>query len=75
MDTRAVISQRLATKNWMVWFEGAPEVFGPVSADQIAWGLREGHVPSDASVQRQGEVFWSGILDEPDVVEALKAVS
>lgn len=68
-------AQRLGTKSWMVWFEGAAQVFGPVSADQIAQGLRAGHVPADASVQKQGDVFWSGILDEPEVVEALKAVS
>lgn len=71
----ATTTARLAAKTWMVWFEGATEVFGPVSAGQIATGLRAGDVPADASVQRQGDVFWSGILDEPAVVAALKAVS
>lgn len=58
---------------WMVWVEGGEPV-GPVSADQIARGIRSQRVPPDASVQLQGDVFWSGILDEPEVIEALKSL-
>jgi hypothetical protein len=55
---------------WMVWFEGRDTV-GPVSANQIAWGIRAGHVPRNASIQRKGDVFWTGILEEPAVQAAL----
>jgi hypothetical protein len=58
---------------WMVWVEGGEPV-GPVSADQIARGIRAQRVPTDASVQRMGDVFWSEILDEPEVIEALKSL-
>lgn len=58
---------------WMVWVEGGDTV-GPVSAHQLARGIRAGRVPPDASVQREGEVFWSGILDEPTIIAALKQV-
>lgn len=57
---------------WLVWAEGG-ETVGPVSARQIAWGIRAGQVPADASVQRAGEVFWTGVLDEPAVIAALAA--
>jgi hypothetical protein len=65
--------QALNHAKWMVWVEGG-EVVGPVSADQLARGIRAQRVPTDASVQLQGEVFWSGILDEPEVIEALKSL-
>jgi len=58
---------------WLVWVEGG-EAVGPVSAHQLALGIRAGQVPADASVQRAGEVFWSGILDEPVVIAALKSL-
>ena len=58
---------------WLVHVEGGDRVVGPVSAAQIAWGIRAGQVPSHATVQREGDVFWTGILDEPVVIEALKA--
>lgn len=58
---------------WLVWVEGG-EAVGPVSAHQLARGIRAGQVPADASVQRAGEVFWSGILDEPVVIAALKSL-
>jgi len=58
---------------WLVWVEGG-EAVGPVSAHQLAKGIRAGRVPADASVQREGEVFWSGILDEPVVIAALKSL-
>jgi hypothetical protein len=59
---------------WMVWVEGGEHVVGPVTAQQIARGIKAGRVPADASIQRSGEVFWSGVLDEPVVVAALKAL-
>ena len=58
---------------WHVWVEGG-EAVGPVSAHQLARGIRAGRVPPDASVQRSGDVFWSGILDEPAIISALKEV-
>ena len=58
---------------WLVYVEGG-EVVGPVSANQIARGIRAGRVPSEASVQAVGEVFWTGLLDEPVMIAALKAL-
>jgi hypothetical protein len=58
---------------WLVWVEGG-ETVGPVSARQLARGIRSGRVPADASVQRTGDVFWSGILDEADIIAALKTL-
>ena len=63
----------LDTVQWLVHIEGR-EVVGPVSAHQIARGIRDGHVPSDASIQASGEVFWTGLLDEPMVIAALKSI-
>lgn len=60
--------------NWMVWVEGAEHVVGPVTAHQLARGLRAGKVPMDASVQRQGDVWWRDILEEPEVIEALTSL-
>ena len=61
-------------RNWYVWCEGAESVVGPVTAEQLARGIRAGRVPADASIQRAGDVWWSGILDEPEVIEALKSL-
>jgi hypothetical protein len=47
----------------------------PVSADQVARGIRAGKVPSDASIQRLGDLFACDVLDEPDVIAALKPLS
>ncbi len=58
---------------WLVYVEGG-ETVGPVSARQLARGIRAGRVPADASVQRSGDVFWSGILDEADIIAALKTL-
>jgi len=63
----------LDEQRWLVFVDGADTV-GPVSARQIARGIRAGKVPTDASVQRAGDVWWSGVLDEPVVIEALKSV-
>jgi hypothetical protein len=65
---------RLTERAWFVYVEGAGAPVGPLSAAQLAHGLREGTVPRSASVQRGGAVWWSGILDEPDVIAALKAL-
>jgi hypothetical protein len=64
----------LAARVWHVWVEGGEPV-GPVSADQIARGLRAGKIPSDASVRHEDEPFWSDLFDNADVVAALKEVS
>lgn len=63
----------LEQKAWMVHVEGGDPV-GPVSLEQIARGIRAGKVPAEASVQRVGEVFWRGVLDEPWVIHALETV-
>lgn len=63
----------LEVKQWMVHVEGGDPV-GPVSLEQIARGVRARRIPPEASVQRVGEVFWSGVLDEPWVIHALKSV-
>ena len=64
---------RLEMKGFFVHVEGAVPV-GPVSASQIARGLRAGKIPSEATVQWEGEVFWRDIFDEPAVIAALKAL-
>jgi hypothetical protein len=58
-------------QSWYVWIEGS-DVIGPVSLNQLARGIKAGKVPGDASIQRHGDVWWSGILDAPEVIEALK---
>jgi hypothetical protein len=63
----------LTERMWMVWVEGGEPV-GPVSAEQIARGIRAGKVPAEASIQREGDVFWADVLDEPDIIAALKLV-
>jgi hypothetical protein len=63
----------LTERMWLVWIEGGDPV-GPVSAEQIARGIRAGKVPADASIQREGDVFWSDVLSEPDIIAALKLV-
>lgn len=67
----STLSPGLAIRKYMVWVEGSDSV-GPVSADQIARGIRAGKVPTHASIQRVGDLFASDVLDEPDVVAALK---
>lgn len=64
----------LSARDWYVYVEGTEEPVGPVSADQLARGIRAGKVPTDASVKRTHDVFWAGILDEPAIIEALKAL-
>lgn len=71
---RRAVEPRLLAPVWFVWIEGGEPV-GPVSADQIARGIRSGKVPSDASIRHQTETFWGDLLDQVDVVAALKEVS
>lgn len=68
---RAPVDPRLAQAVWHVWVEGS-EPIGPVSVDQIARGIRAGKVPSHASIQKVGDLFACDVLDEPDVIAALK---
>ena len=70
---QAPVPSPLDAAAWLVYVEGG-EVVGPVSANQIARGMRAGRVPTDASIQAQGEVFWTGLLDEPAIIAALKSV-
>ena len=71
----AQAQQRLHEPVWLVWIEEAEEPVGPVSADQIARGLRAGKVPSDARIKRLADTFWSDLVDQDEIVAALKAVS
>lgn len=68
------LDPRLAERVWYVWIEGSDPV-GPVSADQIARGIRAGRVPSEASVKRDADVFWSDLLDHREILDAIKAVT
>lgn len=65
------VRESLSLAQYLVWI-GDSDPVGPVSADQIARGIRAGKVPSDASIQRVGDLFASDVLDEPDVILALK---
>ncbi len=71
---RPAVDPRLLAPVWHVWVEGGDPI-GPVSADQLARGIRAGKVPSDASVRHDTDMFWKDMLDVPDIVTALKAVS
>ena len=71
---QAPVEPRLFEKVWLVCLPGE-EPIGPVSADQLARGVRAGKVPSDARVKHVGDTFWSDLLDLPDFILALKAVS
>src|SRR5437016_5551451 len=59
---------------WHVWVEGTEPV-GPVTADQIARGIKAGKIPSEASIRRDDDPFWSDLFDVPAVVSALKSVT
>jgi hypothetical protein len=71
------LAPNLLARVWMVIAEGGEtgEPIGPVSADQIARGMRAGKVPSDALVRRTTDVFWTDLVEEPEILAALKAVS
>jgi hypothetical protein len=68
------VDPKLAERVWFVWIEGSEPV-GPVSADQIARGIRAGRVPSEASVRHESAIFWSDLFDQREILEALKAVT
>ena len=61
----------LLAAKFLVWVDGGEPV-GPVSANQIARGIRAGKVPADASIQAHGDLFARDVLDDPDVIAALK---
>jgi hypothetical protein len=65
--------QALRIPEWYVWVAGGDPV-GPVSADQIARGIRAGKVPGDAQVARGCGGQWEEALDASAVREALKAL-
>ena len=64
---------RLDMKGYFVHVDGGLPV-GPVSADQIARGIRAGKIPAEASIQWQGDVFWRGLYEDPGVLQALNAL-
>lgn len=74
MAASTAADDSLGERVWFVWIEGG-EPIGPVSADQLARGIRAGKVPTEASVRHETETFWTDLLDVPVVVAALKAVS
>lgn len=65
--------QTLTLREWYVYVHGG-ETVGPVSADQIARGIRAKKVPGDAQVVRVGDTRWEDVLDSPAVLAALKAL-
>ena len=65
--------EALIAPEWYVWVEEGDPV-GPVSADQIARGIKAGRVPGDAQVARAGGTHWTEVLDSSAVVDALKAL-
>jgi hypothetical protein len=69
-ESPSSIAPGLLVREFMVSFDGGDAV-GPVSADQIARGIRAGKVPTEASLQRLGDLFAFNVLDEPDVIAAL----
>ena len=64
---------RLFMKGWLVHVEGMEPV-GPVSADQVARGIKAGKIPAEASIQWQGDLWWKGVYDEPAIIAALKSL-
>ena len=63
----------LAVAEWYVRV-GEDEPVGPVSADQIARGVRAGKIPEDAEVARIGATYWEEVFESPAVIAALKAL-
>ena len=66
-------TEALRIPEWYVWVEGGDPV-GPVSANQIARGIRAGKVPGDAQIARGGGGQWEEALEAGAVLEALKAL-
>lgn len=63
----------LTVAEWYVRV-GEDEPVGPVSADQIARGVRAGKIPEDAEVARIGATYWEEVFESPAVIAALKAL-
>jgi GYF domain 2 len=63
----------LTMPEWYVSIEGSDPV-GPVSADQIARGIKAGKLSSDAQLTRAGDTRWEDVLDSAAVLAALKAI-
>ena len=63
----------LTVAEWYVCVDDAEPV-GPVSADQIARGIRAGKIPQDAQVVRIGSTEWEDVFTSGAVVAALKAL-
>ena len=66
-------SSALRLPEWYVWVDGSAPV-GPVSAHQIARGIRAGKVPDDACLARVGTRAWQEVLESEAVISALKAL-
>ncbi len=63
----------LALREWYVRASDGDTV-GPVSADQIARGIKLGRVPTDALIARFDQREWAQILDSGAVMTALRAL-
>ena len=63
----------LVLPEWYVRVESGATV-GPVSADQIARGIRLGRVPSDAMIARFDQQQWAYALDSTAIVAALRSL-
>jgi hypothetical protein len=63
----------IAIPEWFVWVAGNDPI-GPVSAAQIAHGIKAGQLPSDALLARSGGDDWEEVLDARAVLDALKTI-
>jgi hypothetical protein len=63
----------IALPEWFVCMSGGAPI-GPVSAAQIAQGIKAGQVPSDAQIARSGGGTWEEVLDARAVLDALKSI-
>jgi hypothetical protein len=63
----------MSLPEWFVAIPGGQKAVGPVSAVQIAEGIKRGHVPSDARVARKWVGNWEEVLESKAVLDALKA--
>ena len=64
---------RFFIKGFFVHVAGSDPV-GPVSANQVARGIKAGKIPAEASIQWQGDLWWKGVYDEPAIIAALKTL-
>jgi len=63
----------LTLREWYVRVDDGDAV-GPVSADQIARGIKLGRVPTDAMMARFDRSDWANVLDSVAVLTALRAL-